>query len=153
IAMAAASGKVVLARTTTGLDCNGGSTPCTPEQTALIADLVGYGSANFSEGTPAPTLNNTTAALRAGGGCTDTDDNGADFTAGAPAPRTSATPAAPCGPEPDPTPTGEPCEVAATHEIAEVQGSGDATPLAGQTVRVEGVVTGDFQESDQLGGF
>ncbi|MEV0595901.1 ExeM/NucH family extracellular endonuclease [Nonomuraea cavernae] len=34
-----------------------------------------------------------------------------------------------------------------------MQGSGDATPLAGQTVRVEGVVTGDFQRGDQLSGF
>ncbi|MBN6055162.1 ExeM/NucH family extracellular endonuclease [Nonomuraea sp. RK-328] len=46
-----------------------------------------------------------------------------------------------------------PCDTPATHRISQVQGSGDATPLAGQTVRVEGVVTGDFQRSDQLSGF
>ncbi|WP_242676277.1 ExeM/NucH family extracellular endonuclease [Streptosporangium minutum] len=34
-----------------------------------------------------------------------------------------------------------------------MQGSGDVSPLAGQSVRVEGVVTGDFQETDQLSGF
>lgn len=45
------------------------------------------------------------------------------------------------------------CAVPPTHEIAEVQGSGDATPLAGRTVRVEGIVTGDFQRDDQLRGF
>lgn len=45
------------------------------------------------------------------------------------------------------------CDVPATHEIAAVQGAGDATPLAGQTVRVEGVVTGDYQGTGQLGGF
>ncbi|MFI6732244.1 ExeM/NucH family extracellular endonuclease [Nonomuraea sp. NPDC050451] len=46
-----------------------------------------------------------------------------------------------------------PCDTPATHRIAQVQGSGDATPLPGQTVRVEGVVTGDFQRTDQLSGF
>ncbi|QKG21432.1 ExeM/NucH family extracellular endonuclease [Actinomadura verrucosospora] len=45
------------------------------------------------------------------------------------------------------------CGTPATHRIAEVQGTGDASPLRGQTVRVEGVVTGDFQRTDQLKGF
>jgi hypothetical protein len=40
----------------------------------------------------APTLSNTTAALRADGGCTDTDDNAADFTAVTPEPRNTASP-------------------------------------------------------------
>src|SRR5262249_52487066 len=49
---------------------------------------------NFFEGpTPAPGLSNTTAALRANGGCTDTDNNGSDFAAGAPAPPNSGSPA------------------------------------------------------------
>jgi hypothetical protein len=47
----------------------------------------------------------------------------------------------------------DPCDTPPTHRVAQVQGSGDATPLAGQTVRVEGIVTGDFQKSDQLSGF
>ncbi|WP_166427432.1 ExeM/NucH family extracellular endonuclease [Nonomuraea mesophila] len=46
-----------------------------------------------------------------------------------------------------------PCAAPATHRISQVQGEGDATPLAGRTVRVEGVVTGDFQRTDQLDGF
>ncbi len=50
-----------------------------------------------------------------------------------------------------PDPTG--CAVAATHEISAIQGSGSATPLLNQLVRVEGIVTGDFQRTDQLGGF
>lgn len=45
------------------------------------------------------------------------------------------------------------CAVPADTEIAEVQGTGGASPLAGRTVRVEGVVTADFQRSDQLRGF
>src|SRR5690606_14277552 len=41
-------------------------------------------------------LSNTTAAVRAGGGCTDTNVNAADFTSGAPAPRNSASPPSLC---------------------------------------------------------
>ncbi|MGI9332926.1 MAG: ExeM/NucH family extracellular endonuclease [Gammaproteobacteria bacterium] len=41
--------------------------------------------------------------------------------------------------------------------ISSVQGKGDATPLVGKTVRVEGIVTGDFQDGDDdhgdLNGF
>ncbi|MGB5331691.1 MAG: ExeM/NucH family extracellular endonuclease [Woeseiaceae bacterium] len=42
--------------------------------------------------------------------------------------------------------------------IAEVQGSGSSSPLAGQIVSISGVVTGDFQDNDSddasnLGGF
>jgi uncharacterized protein len=98
IAMAAGAGKVALVEGVTTLGCNGGSTPCSGEQLARIIDLVGYGNANFFEGAgAAPTLSNTTAALRAGDGCTDTDDNAADFTAAAPAPRNTATDPSPCG--------------------------------------------------------
>jgi predicted extracellular nuclease len=46
-----------------------------------------------------------------------------------------------------------PCETPATHQIAQVQGPGAATPLNGQNVRIEGVVTADFQRADQLKGF
>jgi uncharacterized protein len=98
IAMAAGSGKVALVTGDTSLGCNGGSTPCDADQLARIIDLVGYGTANFYEGSAAaPTLSNTTAAFRADGGCTDTDDNAADFTVGAPAPRNSASPINICG--------------------------------------------------------
>ncbi|MEV0623820.1 ExeM/NucH family extracellular endonuclease [Nonomuraea sp. NPDC050404] len=46
-----------------------------------------------------------------------------------------------------------PCDIPASHRVAQVQGGGEASPLAGQTVRVEGVVTADFQRTDQLSGF
>jgi predicted extracellular nuclease len=97
INMAAGSGKVAIVTGTDPLGCPSGATPCTPAQLARVVDLVGYGTANTFEGTPAPTLTNTTAARRAGGGCVDTDDNGVDFTAAAPEPRTSTSPVAPCG--------------------------------------------------------
>jgi uncharacterized protein len=92
LSLAATAGKVALVNSMTGLACNGGSTPCTPAQLATIIDLVGYGTANFFEGTgPAPALSNTTAAFRVAGGCTDTNDNSADFVAGSPGPRNSAS--------------------------------------------------------------
>jgi uncharacterized protein len=95
IAMAAGAGKVAYVTGVATLGCNGSAgQPCSPEALARIVDLVGYGNANFFEGSgAAPALSNTTAAIRAGGGATDTDNNGADFTAGAPDPDTSADPA------------------------------------------------------------
>jgi predicted extracellular nuclease len=58
-----------------------------------------------------------------------------------------------------PTPASaqqEPADVCAapvTHPIGAVQGSGAATPLAGQTVTVRGTVVGDLQGPDGLEGF
>ncbi|MFV2103752.1 ExeM/NucH family extracellular endonuclease [Micromonospora sp. LOL_024] len=46
-------------------------------------------------------------------------------------------------PDPDPDPIG--CTVAVDHTIAEVQGAGSATPLAGTRVTVEGIVTADHR--------
>ena len=89
------TGKVALVTGAAALGCSG--TNCTPEQLARIVDLVGYGAANFAEGAPAPATTNSTATLRAGGGCTDTDANSADFTTGVPAPRNSSVAATPCG--------------------------------------------------------
>lgn len=96
--LASAAGKVILANVSTGLACNGGSTPCNATQLAQIVDLVGFGSGvNFFEGTAGPAPSGTTALFRLAGGCTDTDQNGSNFTTGAPAPRNSASPLAPCG--------------------------------------------------------
>jgi uncharacterized protein len=99
IAMAAGAGKVALVTQATTLGCNGGSAPCDASQLALIKDLVGYGNANFFEGSAAPTLSNTTSASRAANGCQDTDNNASDFTSGAPAPRNSSSPLNPCSAE------------------------------------------------------
>jgi uncharacterized repeat protein (TIGR01451 family) len=92
INLSGSAGKVALVRSATSLGCNGGSTPCSPAQLALIIDLVGYGGTNFSEGPAAPTLSNITAALRKGGGYVDTDNNAADFSAATPAPQNSTGP-------------------------------------------------------------
>ncbi|HWH55605.1 MAG TPA: lamin tail domain-containing protein, partial [Gaiellaceae bacterium] len=99
INMSATGGKVALVSSTTPLGCNGSTaSPCSPAALATIVDLIGYDGANFFEGAAAaPTLSNTTAALRQASGCQDTDDNANDFAAGVPSPRTLASPTVPCG--------------------------------------------------------
>lgn len=124
IALSASSGKVALLSSTTALS------GATPSSSALV-DLVGFGSANWFEGSVAPAPSNTTALLRAASGCTDTDSNGSDFSAAAPSPRNSASPLGTCGAAPGP--------VAAT--IPQIQGRGATSPLAGKTVQTSGVVT------------
>jgi predicted extracellular nuclease len=105
--LSATAGKVALVNTTTGLPCNGGSTVCSASDLAKIIDLVGYGSANFYEGSAAaPAPSSTTAVLRGGGGCTDTDDNGADFSAGTPTPRNTASSTNVCSTSTNPSGTG-----------------------------------------------
>jgi DNA/RNA endonuclease G (NUC1) len=97
INMSATGGKVLVTNTTAGIACNGGSTVCLAGQLAQIVDLVGYDGANFFEGTAtAPLLSNSLANFRKDGGCQDTNDNAADFTAIAPEPRNAATPVQPC---------------------------------------------------------
>jgi len=148
IAIAATSGKVILARSSTALACNGGSAPCSPAQLALIIDLVGFGGADFFEAAATPALTNTTAAIRAGGGCTDTDNNGADFTVDAPNPRNSASPAAVCnGPVNQPVVAACP---ASLHEVADGSGTfasaqltaNDADGIVSSAVIQSGDVTG-----------
>jgi predicted extracellular nuclease len=101
IAMSATAGKVALVNSTTALT---GSCPTG----AQIIDLIGFGAtANCFEGTAsAPAPSNTTGDLRGGGGCTETDQNATDFTAVAPTPRNSASPAATCGGPTPPTGVG-----------------------------------------------
>lgn len=98
INMSASAGKVALVDGTAGLGCNGGSTPCNATQEDRILDLVGFGGANYFEGSgPAPVLSAANAAWRGDDGCRDTDDNAGDFGARAPGPRNGETPYAPCG--------------------------------------------------------
>lgn len=91
IAMAATSGKVALVRSTTPLT---GSCPTDPN----IVDLVGYGTtANcFRGNAPAPAPSNTNSISRAENGCTNTQNNNADFKTNAPNPRNIASPVNMC---------------------------------------------------------
>ena len=87
--ISATAGKLALLNSTTTLS---GSSPLG----ALgLQDFVGYGTANAYETAAAPAPSTTTAIFRAGDGTTDTGNNTADFTAAAPAPRNSASAAAP----------------------------------------------------------
>ncbi len=89
IAMSSSNGKLVVARDSVTLS---GGCP----SSSSIADLFGYGSATCFEGTVAAALSNTTSASRNNNGCTDTDNNLSDFTAGAPNPRNTASPKNTC---------------------------------------------------------
>ncbi len=92
ISMSATTGKVALVNGTAAL----GTTGC--PVSGSVVDLLGYGSGvNCAEGTPTAALANTTAAIRAVHGCSETDSNSADFAIGTPAPRNTATTAASCG--------------------------------------------------------
>jgi endonuclease G len=105
IAMGATSGKVALVSNTTALT---GTCP----SGAGVIDFIGYDGANCFEGAgTAPTLTNTTAAIRANGGCQDTNNNNNDFTQGAPNPRNSSS---------------------ATNNCALLSGTGSANPFGVQ---------------------
>ena len=99
--LANSGGKVAVVRSTTALSCGAAVGSCSAD--ANVVDLIGYGSATDYEGSDAaPALSNTTADLRADGGCADTDMNESDFTVEPPAPRNSATTAALCSGGPPP---------------------------------------------------
>ena len=129
IPMAGGAGKVALANTTTAF------TVANPSGAALV-DLVGYGStANFSEGgTPTGTLGNLAAALRKGNGCTDTDNNGADFDVLAPNPRNSAVVQA-CG-----APVFKPIVATCPSTLSVAQGYSGSAPLT--ATDEDSIVTG-----------
>ena len=118
IAMSATAGTVALANTTSLLTCKTAA-DCAAD--ARIVDLVGYGSAVVRETSPAPTLSNTTAAFRPT--LADTDDNSADFSAGAP------------------TPDAEPPPPPPLVSIHEIQGDEHLSPLDASAVRAPGVET------------
>ncbi|MGD9563167.1 MAG: DNA/RNA non-specific endonuclease [Pyrinomonadaceae bacterium] len=89
--LSGSSGKLALVNSTTQLPAN--SCPVS----STIVDLIGYGaSASCFEAVRAGQLSNTSAAARNSGGCSDTDNNSADFTVGSPAPRNTSTPVSTC---------------------------------------------------------
>lgn len=103
-----------------------------------VIDLVGWGSAVRFETQAAayPGSNSTPGSISRTDGI-DTDNNSVDFTFGDPTPANQAV----TEPEPDPEPV--------TQTIAEIQGTGDVTPLNGQPVTTVGVVTANYP----TGGF
>jgi hypothetical protein len=124
IAMSATSGKVALVTSGSALTCGA---DC--DAAAGVRDFVGYGSsANDFETAPTATLSNTTAALRAADGATDTDNNSSDFATGAPNPRNCGLD---CAPPPPPT-----------VEINDIQGTTHLSPLDGTAVQTTGIAIG-----------
>ncbi|MGQ1798283.1 ExeM/NucH family extracellular endonuclease [Kocuria oceani] len=102
-----------------------------------IVDLLGYGTSNTFESAPAtgPATNGDPRSMTRQDGV-DTDDNSADFTATG-----TVTPQNSGGDGPAPEPTPEPTAPPASLPIREIQGTGDASPVAGRTVTTRGVVT------------
>ena len=131
IAMSGSNGKVALASGQTALT---GSTP------AGVLDIVSYGTANATEGTATAALGSTTAALRNSAGCTDSNNNNADFTLSVPMPRNSATAAAICGSGGGGGGGGGGITPVAA-AIYTIQGSGSTSPLVAQVVVTSGVVS------------
>lgn len=97
IALSGTAGKVALVSNAVPL---AGTCP----SDAAIVDFVGFGAtANCSEGgSPTPAPSNTTAVIREGGGCVDTDHNATDFVTGAPTPRNTSMPLNMCSGGPGP---------------------------------------------------
>jgi 5'-nucleotidase len=130
-ALSGSQGKVALVSDDTALSGSSGLASADG-----VVDYVGWGGATDFAGSPAPGTTNATAITRTDGA--NTADNGADFIAAAP------TPAGGDGgpaPEPTPEPTPEPGEQVA---IAEIQGTGDRSPMVGATVTTTGVVTARY---------
>ncbi len=104
LTMAATNGKVALTNGLAPNSCGATATPCTLPNTQII-DVVAYGSANNAEG-GAPTnggasLTSVQGNVRKGNGCTETDNNNADFDIiTTPVPRNSASPVNVCGAAP-----------------------------------------------------
>lgn len=132
IAMSGTGGKVALVSSNTALSGATGIAAL-----AQVVDYVGWGAAtDFSGSAAAPATTNATSVSRDATG-TNTADNRADFTAGTPTPTGGGS--TDPGPDPDPE----------TVAIADVQGTGAASPLVGKTVTTRGVVTASYP----TGGF
>ncbi|GMA33396.1 ExeM/NucH family extracellular endonuclease [Litorihabitans aurantiacus] len=122
--LAGANGNVALTSSTAALSCQAAA--CAAD--AAVVDLVGFGTGAAFAGTgAAPAPSNSTSVARDAAG-TNTADNAADFTVGAPTPSAgSTTPVDPPTPEPGETLT-----------IAQVRA------LTSGTVTTRGVVTAAY---------
>ncbi|HWJ85948.1 MAG TPA: lamin tail domain-containing protein, partial [Cellulomonas sp.] len=126
IAMSATNGKVALVSASTALAC---ASACASAPT--VVDFVGFGTANDKAGTAAAPMPSNSLSLSRDAQHSNTADNGADFTTGSPTPENSGS---------TPTDPGTP----STKTIAEIQGTDSASPLVGETVTTDGVVTATY---------
>ena len=141
--MSGTNGTVALVNSQTALSCKTAA-DCAADTT--VHDLVGYGTAVVHEGTAdAPAASNTTSVSR-DASSTDTDQNGADFTAGTPGPvnsgSASSSPSASPPATATATATATSTATPGTVRIHDIQGTSWLSPLNGQTVsNVPGIVT------------
>jgi len=135
------SGTIVLAAGSTALTLPTGSIAGAEG----VVDALGYGSSNTFEDTAAkaPASNTDVKSLNRADGA-DTDVNSADFALSA-----EITPQNSGGDEG--TDPGDPGSDVTEATIAEVQGTGGTSPLAGDTVTVQGVVTADHRQGGYNG--
>lgn len=131
------NGTLALVRSASAITITPGSVVGNPQ----VVDLLGYGTSNTFEAAAAPagTANTVPGSLNRAAGA-DTDDNSKDFAVSSTV--TPQNSGGGSGPGPDPEP-------GASKTIAEIQGTGDASPLVGQTVTTRGVVTATYPS----GGF
>lgn len=139
---AVGGGTVVLAKQATALNPLATGSVVEPEN---VADLLGYGSSNTFEtqAATAPAGTGDVKSLNRSNGA-DSNNNSADFTLGAAITPRAANGTGNPGPV-DPGPVTPP----AVRTIAEIQGTGPASPLAGSSVTTRGKVTAAFP----TGGF
>lgn len=124
-------------------------------------DLVGYGStATCYEGTgPTPAPSNTTAIFRGNNGCTDTDNNASDFSAGTPAPRNASSTVFTCGGAASPLLTPTPSSLSFTSTTVGTQSASQSISLVGANLTgAPGSITlsassSDFQVSTDNANF
>jgi 5'-nucleotidase len=150
-AMSGTAGTVWLADTTAALSLPVGSVVGAEH----VVDLLGFGSNTF-ESMGGSGLSNTTSAKRTGG--LDSDNNSVDFVSdvdvtpqnsGGPTPTPTPIPTETASPTPtptqtaSPTPTPEPTTPTVV-AIDAIQGTGAASPLAGQTLTTRGIVTAAY---------
>jgi 5'-nucleotidase len=105
-----------------------------------VIDKLGWGTSNSPEGT-APSGNSVVLSYQRGASGADTDDNAADFRAATPTPQASGDSGG--------TPPADGGGMGTPISIADLQGTTDASPYAGQPVTTQGVVTADYR----TGGF
>ncbi len=145
------TGTIILAKSATALTLPTGSVTGNPS----VVDLLGYGTSNTFEGAKAtaPSANTDVKSLNRTT-FKDTDDNAADFSLSATiTPQNSASAGGDGGDGgdggTDPGTGTDPDPPAGTIAISDIQGTGDVSPKAGQTVTTTGVVTADYA----TGGF
>ncbi|MDQ0870453.1 5'-nucleotidase [Arthrobacter sp. V1I9] len=136
-----AGGTIVLAKQRTAVTLATGS----QVEPAGVADLLGYGNSNTFEtlAAKAPGSNTDVKSLNRAVGA-DNNSNATDFSLNAAITPTAAGGTTSPDPDPTPEPTPDPTPTPTTRTIAEIQGTGTASPLVGSTVTTTGKVTAVF---------